>query len=121
MRSSLPILLAVSIAAGCAQQSQNVTATYVSPLQYQSLTCSQIGQEARRVSARAAQAAGVQDKNATGDAVATGVALVLFWPAAFFVRGGRETQAELARLKGEIEALEQANIQKGCGIEFRKA
>jgi len=103
----------------CAENSQNVQSSYVSPVNYQSFSCSQIEQEARRVAARTSQVAGVQDQNAQGDAVATGVALVLFWPAAFFVGGDKENAAELSRLKGEMEALEQASIQKNCGIVFQ--
>jgi hypothetical protein len=120
MRFVTAVLL-VSIIAGCADGSKNVTSSYVSPLQYQSYSCSQLAEEASRVSARAAQLSGVQDKNASNDAVATGVALVIFWPALFFIKGNKETKAELARLKGEIEALESASIKKKCSIQFRKS
>ena len=48
------------------------------------------------------------------------VSLVLFWPAAFMIRGNGESAAELGRLKGEMQAIEQANIQKNCGINFRR-
>ncbi|MCM2562892.1 hypothetical protein M8756_12090 [Lutimaribacter sp. EGI FJ00015] len=58
----------------------------------------------------------MQDQNAQGDAIATGVALVLFWPAAFFVGGDKENAAERSRLKGEMEASEQASIQKTVGL-----
>lgn len=107
--------------AGCAEKSDKITAAYISPLQYQSYSCGQIQAEAQRVSGRVAEIAGVQDKQANNDAVATGVALVLFWPAAFFIGGNKENAGQLSRLKGEIDALEQANIQKKCGIEFRSA
>jgi hypothetical protein len=50
----------------------------------------------------------------------TGAAIVLFWPAAFFVKGDGQNAAELARLKGEFEAIEQASIQKNCGIRFQR-
>ena len=119
-KTSIAISLSAIIISGCAENSENIQATYVSPLNYNSYTCKQIEQEARRVSSRAAQAAGVQDKNAQGDAVATGVALVLFWPAAFFVGGNKQTAAELSRLRGELDALEQVSIQKNCGIIFNK-
>lgn len=122
MKRLFTAAICASIAvSGCAQKSENITAAYVSPVAYQGFTCRQIREEATRVNARAAQAMGLQDKAATNDAVATGVALVLFWPAAFFISGNRENGAEVARLKGELEALEQANIRKNCGIEFRKA
>lgn len=106
------------LAAGCASRSEDVAAAYVSPMVYSSWSCAQIREEAARISARAAQAAGAQDRQATNDAVATGVAVVLFWPAAFFIRGDNVNSAELARLKGEMEAIQQVSIQKNCGVTF---
>jgi hypothetical protein len=106
--------------AGCATRSSEITAAYVSPIQYQSYSCAQLREEAARVSKRAAIASGAQDQNATNDAVATGVALVLFWPAAFMVRGNSASAQEIAELKGDMDAIEQANIQKKCGIQFNK-
>jgi len=112
---------AASILAGCATRSGDIAAAYVSPTQYQSYSCAQLREEAARVSSRAAIASGAQDQNATNDAVATGVALVLFWPAAFMVKGNSANAQEVAQLKGDMDAIEQANIQKKCGIEFNKA
>jgi len=105
--------------AGCATASQDITASYISPLQYQQYSCEQIGAEAQRVSAKAAELSGVQDQKRSNDAVATGVAIVLFWPAAFLVGGNGQTAAELASLKGQFDALQQASIQKNCGLQFR--
>jgi hypothetical protein len=70
---------------------------------------------------RAAQAAGVQDEKATGDAALTAVAVALFWPAAFALSGDGRSAAELGRLRGEKDAIEQASIRKGCGIQFSSA
>ena len=61
-----------------------------------------------------------QDRKAANDSAVTAVSLVLFWPAAFMIRGNGESAAELGRLKGEMQAIEQANIQKNCGINFRR-
>jgi hypothetical protein len=63
---------------------------------------------------------GSQDAKARNDAVATGVGLVLFWPALFFIKGDSTTAAEVSRLKGEMEAIEQASVRKECGIQFRR-
>ena len=115
------VLLALSCAlAGCASKSNEIAAAYVSPLQYESLTCPH-AEEAQRVSQRAAIAAGAQDSQASKDAVSTAVAVVIFWPAAFFIGGDKGNAAELARLKGEMDAIEQASIRKNCGIKFRQA
>lgn len=114
-------LIACVAIAGCAKKSTDIAAQYVSPMQFQSYSCSQITEEAQRVSEYSARAMLVQNKTASSDAVATGVALVLFWPAAFFVSGNGANAAELARLKGQMDALQSASIQKDCGLEFRKA
>ena len=104
----------------CASGSGDIKAAYVSPLAYGNFSCDQLRQEATRVSSRAIQASGAQDSQATKDAVATTAAVIIFWPAAFFVRGDNANAAELARLKGEMEAIEQASIQKNCGIQFQR-
>jgi hypothetical protein len=36
----------------------------------------------------------------TNDGVATAAAIVIFWPAAFFVGGDKQTAAELSQMKG---------------------
>jgi hypothetical protein len=59
--------------------------------------------------------AGVQDDIAGDDAVAMGVGLVLLWPALFFIESD-DQHVELARLKGEFDALEQVAIQKDCTV-----
>lgn len=105
---------------GCASSSSDVTPQYISPLQYQNYTCAQLAEEARSVSSRAAQVAGVQDSKRTNDAVATTVGVVIFWPALLMMKGDGATAGELARLKGELEAIERMSIQKKCAIEFRK-
>ena len=107
--------------AACAKDAEQVGPTYVSPITYQGYTCPQLAEEAQRVSSRAAQAAGVQDSKATNDKVAMGVGLVIFWPALLFTKGNDENTAELARLKGSMDAIEQVSIQKRCGITFQHA
>ncbi|WP_244536983.1 hypothetical protein [Methylobacterium pseudosasicola] len=113
-------LLASSGLSACASSSDKVAATYVSPIQYASLSCRQIAEESARVSVRASQAAGIQDKKRTDDQVVTAVGVVVFWPALFFIDGDNMHTAELSRLKGEIEALEQTSVQKNCGIQFQR-
>jgi hypothetical protein len=88
---------------------------------YQSFTCQQLTAEAQRVSAAAAAAAGQQDSQATKDAVATTVGVLIVWPALFLVQGDKQNAAQLAVLKGQMDAIEQASIQKNCGIQFRAA
>jgi len=111
------ILYTAALLAGCASSSEDIGAAYVSPLTYKDYDCDQVAAELQRVSARASQLGGEVDENATGDAVAMGVGLVLFWPALFFIDGNGPEANEYARLKGEYEALQQASIQKKCGMQ----
>ena len=108
-------------AAGCASRSEDVAAASVSPAAYSSYSYRELSAEAQRVSAAAAGAAGAQDSSRTKDVVATTAAVVIFWPAAFFVGGNNAQTAELARLKGQMQAVEEASIQKRCGITFRRS
>jgi hypothetical protein len=51
--------------------------------------------------------------------VATAAAIVIFWPAAFFVGGDKQTAAELSQMKGQMVAVEQASIAKKSNIQFQ--
>ncbi|WP_240602298.1 hypothetical protein [Paracoccus endophyticus] len=106
--------------AACAGKSDQIAASFVSPSLYQGLSCQQLAVEAQSVANRAAAAAVAQDKKASNDAVAVGVGAVLFWPALFFIKGDGAQAAEVARLKGEMQAIEQANMQKNCNIRFAR-
>jgi hypothetical protein len=121
MKLYLALLGAMVLVAGCASKSENIQASYVSPITYENYTCQQLAAEGQRVSARAAQVAGVQDKNRKDDAIKTTVGVVLFWPVLFFNEGDGQTATELAGLKGQMKAIEQTSIQKNCGIRFQKA
>lgn len=117
--SALRCLAILSLSIGlqaCASSSDEIAAQYVSPMQYNAYDCQQIAAERQRVSSRVAQLKGEVDDNATGDAVATTVGVILFWPALFFIDGDGPEANEYARLKGEHEALQKASIEKKCGM-----
>ena len=112
-------LSCAAVLAGCASTSANVSAAYVSPVQYQSYDCDQVQAEMLRVSSKVREVAGAQDKKAKNDQIAMGVGLVLFWPALFFLASD-DRKEELSRLKGEYEALDAAAIQKKCSFATPK-
>lgn len=112
---TLTALAAVAALAGCATSPDQIQASYVSPVAYQSHSCSQLNAEASRINSRVSQLTGQQQQAASSDAAMTAVALVLFFPAAFFLKGDKGNAAELGRMKGESEAIRSAAIQKGCG------
>lgn len=114
-------LAAMVLVAGCASKSEDIQASYVSPMMYESYTCEQLTVEGERVSARAASVAGVQDENRKDDKVKTAVGVVLFWPVLLFNEGDGQTAAELASLKGQMKAIEQTSVKKNCNIQFRQS
>lgn len=117
-KNTVIALGAVSMLAGCASAPKDIAPAYVSTGLYENLSCTQLRQEAEGVSARALAAAGKQEQNRGSDVAMTTVAVVLFWPAAFFMKGDGAAAAEVARLKGEMAAIEQVNRIKNCGITF---
>jgi len=120
MKKLLAAVTATALLTGCATSPKDIAPAYVSPVLYQNLSCQQLAAEAARVSAAAAAATGAQQQQASKDATMVGVSMILFWPAMFFVGGDKGNAAEVARLKGEMQAIEQANIQKNCGIQFQR-
>ena len=106
---------ALTSAVGCASRSSEVAAAYVSPVQYQSHSCSQLAAESQRINSRAARLSGQQDDRRSRDNLATAAAIVVFWPAAFLVGGDNAQTGEIARLKGESDAIGQAAVPKNCG------
>ncbi|HEX3915800.1 MAG TPA: hypothetical protein VHW60_00565 [Caulobacteraceae bacterium] len=104
------------ILSACASSPDSVHATYVSPLQYSSLSCAEIHDELLRVSDQVRRVARQQSKDHTRDQVAMGVGLVVFWPALFFIAAGNHKE-ELAELKGQYDALSDAGVHKNCGAE----
>lgn len=84
---------------GCASSAADITPAYVSPVAYQSYTCQQLALEAQSISTRAAALSGAQDSQRTKD--------------------GWATAAELANMKGQMVAVEQASIAKKCNIQFQ--
>jgi hypothetical protein len=115
MKKYIALIAACLSITACAQHSDRVQASYVSPIQYDDYSCRQIRAEMMRVSHKVNEIAGVQDKQASNDSVAMGVGLVIFWPALFFISGS-DQHVQLADLKGQYDALEQTAIQKNCDV-----
>ena len=99
----------------CAPEASKIQPSYVSPLQYQDYSCKQIRSEIGRVGRKMSEVNGSQDKTASDDSAAMAVGMILFWPALFFIDSS-DQRVEVARMKGEFDALEQAAIQKNCTV-----
>lgn len=119
MKPSLPILVGTLLLAGCAADTSQIRAAYVSAFQYDDYSCERLKGEAARITRKITETGARVDKTAADDDAQTAVG-VIFWPALFFLEGEEtaDTQ-EYAELKGHMNAIEEASIRKECGIEFR--
>lgn len=104
---------------GCASKARNIAPSYVSSVMYDRLSCKDLANEWHEAYSRIRMLSGVQNRKSTDDAVATTVAVVLFWPAAFFVGGDGRNAAELARLKGTYLAIRKAWNKNSCQPAFK--
>jgi hypothetical protein len=117
MKKSIAATLCAAIGiSGCATSSQDLAASYVSPLQYQSLDCEQLASELQRIQSRVSQLGGRLDEAASNDKGLTVVGALLFWPALFALGGTKQQEAEYSRLKGENDAVQHAAVLKKCSL-----
>jgi hypothetical protein len=114
LRRGLAVAISVAYLSGCATASKDITAAYVSPVQYQSYDCQQLAAETERLQSRYTELGGRLDQAATNDKTLMGVGLVLFWPALFALGGTKSQEAEYSRLKGEYDAVQKAAVEKRC-------
>eukprot|EP00435_Cladocopium_sp_Y103_P076615 s1_g354.t1 len=107
----------VSLAvAGCASHASSIDARYVSPTIYLNWSCEQLEEERNRLASEARRVAGLQDENADADAAMMGVGLILFWPALIGLAATTDREDELAQLKGEYNAVDQAARKQVCAL-----
>lgn len=104
--AALPLL---AIAA-CAKHPDSISASYISDVQYRSWSCRQLSEEQGRLSAAYTTAAKQQENARTNDTV--GVILIGLPVSSL---SGDNIAPEIARLKGEQEAIRKAMTFKKCG------
>lgn len=118
--TTFAIIGAAAFLAACAPKPESIQGTYTSSALYENLGCEQLVTEAQTVSNRAHDAAKLERRHRTEDTVAVTAGAVIFWPALFFTHGSDATAAEIAQLRGEMEAIERASEAKSCGIVFNR-
>ncbi len=117
LNQSLAILASVGILAACssAPKSNEVGAAYVPTTLYQNMTCEQLITEAESVRRAIPALESTVDKHHSNQKGVEIVTWILFWPAAFALDKGEANSAQLAKAKGEIEAISLAMKSKRCG------
>lgn len=103
------MLLPLLALAACAKPPEAIGPSYISEIGYQSWTCEQLGGETRRLSEALATASTQQTRARSNDVV--GVILIGLPVSSL---SGDNIAPEIARLKGEQEAVRRASISKNC-------
>ncbi len=115
LSSSVSAFLIVALfLSGCAQRSSQIDAVYVSPIKYEKYSCRQLNEELQRINARVAEISKEQDGTAAKDVIVGTVGVVAFLPALFLLALGDDHKDEIARLKGEYEAIRSTALRKKC-------
>jgi hypothetical protein len=99
---------------GCATTPSSIAPARVSADRYLALDCSALREERARVGASLADAEGIQSTQSDNDAAAMAITMLVFTPAMLAIRGNSAMTAEIARLKGEQLAIDEAMARKEC-------
>src|SRR5262249_29165260 len=108
MRCAFAIFLAAVIG-GCAKSPGSIQPAYMSPVAYAGLSCNQLKKEAARVQHALTEASMQQEETSDNDAAGI---LLIGMPVASF--SGENIATQIAALKGEIEAVQRASLEKKC-------
>lgn len=113
MKKSSVILLTIAatlLMSGCANRPESIAASYTSHERYMDLDCSQL--DSTMANARAELAIYSDKQNSAANLDAGGVFFILIPPSAFM----GDSEADVAKWKGRVEAVETAQIKKKCVV-----
>jgi hypothetical protein len=110
MRAFILVAFVISLS-GCAKSPESISASYVSDISYKPLSCQDLGVEFARFDAALTQASNQQEKARENDTIGI---LLIGVPVSSL--SGDGVAPEVARLKGEIEAINRVSSQKRCAM-----
>lgn len=93
---------------GCANRPESIHADFVSYERYTGLSCAALAGRLAETQTKLAEASRAQDNSATNDA------FTVFLVGVPISKLAGDHEAEVARLKGENEAIETAQIKAKC-------
>lgn len=102
------ILLISSLLTACANRPESIHASYVSHERYMDIECMALANKMNDTRADLEKYSKMQDSKANGDAIG------VFLLGIPFSKLSGDVEGDVARLKGEIEAIETAQIKKKC-------
>lgn len=116
-RTAIALGLAASLCLGaCAQQPDKIDASYVSPNTYRGMSCQQMAAERSELQRKVKDLSASQKSAANTDAVATGLAMMLFFPAAIAIASTKDSEPALSSAKGHLDAVTARMKAQGCPL-----
>ena len=110
MKKIVTLVLTATILTACATRSQSIPASYVSHEKYVRTNCAGLETKMSKTRAELDKFSKMQNNKANVDAFTVFIALVPVSKLA------GDSEADVARLKGEVEAIETAQIKAGCVV-----
>ena len=101
-------LALVMLASGCATRPESISASFVSHEKYMGNTCEQLSSDMSDARAQLTKFSSMQDTKANIDAATVFFVLI---PAS---KLSGDSAGDVAKYKGEVEAIETAQIKSGC-------
>lgn len=108
MKNVISLIALLLLSTGCANRPESIRASHVSHEKYTHLDCMQLATKMGDTRADLDKYSKLQDSKANGDAV--GVFLLLI-PIS---KLSGDHEGDVARLKGEVEAIETAQVKLKC-------
>lgn len=105
------VALVVAGLAACAAPPEAIAPSYVSPIAYNGLNCSDLSAEGARVDAALTQASQQQEQAHGNDVVG-----VLLIGVPVSTLSGTNVAPQVASLKGQQQTIQQAMAQKHCRV-----
>jgi hypothetical protein len=119
VRVSAALAIIVFFAGGERLLAETPSTTYVPPFAYSKYDCPHLVREAHALSARAGALMGVQPPSRGADANINKGDVVL-WPRVFSLVGDKNVADELALMRGQMLAIEEASVRSQCSIQFQR-
>jgi hypothetical protein len=111
MRRVWLVAVAATVLTGCAKSPDSIAPAYVSDLTYRPVSCADLAIESARLQQALAQASTQQEQARGNDTVGV---ILLGLPVSSL--SGDNVAPEIARLKGELEAIHRVGLQKKCNL-----
>tara|TARA_B100001059_G_C17491643_1_gene406636 strand:+ start:136 stop:489 length:354 start_codon:yes stop_codon:yes gene_type:complete len=110
------VLLALLTVFSCstAQKSGEVQAARISIAPYLSMDCKSLATEQNSLLNQARSLGAQVDSEYDSDKGLEVVTWILFWPAVFWMDGNAEAAGQLSSLKGQLEAVQEAQKINKC-------